>query len=147
MGEEFYAVLKLITGEELFSLITVDENYDDPIILMQNPIMIKYINNPHGGIFLKVKPWMELPDDDLFIIRMDRIITLTESKNENLIKIYNQYLNDSIDDDKYFPSERPSRDSGSVEVSQRMGYISSVDDAREHLENIFKLDYKDSKES
>ena len=147
MGDEFYAILKLITGEEIFALITVDEDYEDPVILMQNPIIIKYITNPHGGVLLKVKPWMELPDDDLFIIKMDRIITITESKNKNLIKIYNQYMKDSENDDMFSIERKPSKESGEVEVSERMGYISSVEDAREHLENIFKLDYKDSKES
>ncbi len=29
MGEEFHAVLKLITGEEIFSLVSVDENDGD----------------------------------------------------------------------------------------------------------------------
>jgi len=146
MEEEFYAILKLVTGEEIFALITVDEDQEDPIILMQNPIMIKYINNSNG-IFLKVKPWMELPDDDLFIIRMDKIITITETKNKNLIKLYNQYINDSSNDDKYFIPDKPSKKSGEVQVSEKMGYISSVENAREYLENIFKLDYKDSKES
>jgi len=147
MGDEFYAIIKLITGEEIFALITVDEDYDDPVILMQNPIVIKYTNNSYGGMFLKVKPWMELPDDDLFIIKMDKIITLTESKNKNLIKIYNQYIKDSTDDDNFFMTQNSSKKSGEVEVSEKMGYISSVEDAREHLEDIFKLDYKDSKES
>ena len=29
MGDEFHAVLKLITGEEIFSLVSVDENDGD----------------------------------------------------------------------------------------------------------------------
>ena len=29
MGEEFYAALKLITGEEIFALVSVDENDGD----------------------------------------------------------------------------------------------------------------------
>ena len=32
MGEEFHAVLKLITGEEIFALVSVDENDGDSII-------------------------------------------------------------------------------------------------------------------
>ena len=34
MGEEFHAVLKLITGEEIFSLVSVDENDGDSIIML-----------------------------------------------------------------------------------------------------------------
>ena len=39
MGEEFYTVIKLITGEEIFALVTVDDNDGDPIILMQKPVI------------------------------------------------------------------------------------------------------------
>ena len=35
MGEEFYAAIKLVTGEEIFSLVSVDENGGDPIIILQ----------------------------------------------------------------------------------------------------------------
>ncbi len=35
MGEEFYAVLKLITGEEIFSLVSVDENDGDSMKMME----------------------------------------------------------------------------------------------------------------
>ena len=41
MGEEFHAVLKLITGEEIFSLVSVDENDGDSIIMLSNPVIMK----------------------------------------------------------------------------------------------------------
>ena len=44
MGDEFYAIIKLVSGEEVLSLIMViDENDGDPIIIMQNPIIIKML--------------------------------------------------------------------------------------------------------
>ena len=39
MGEEFHAVLKLITGEEIFALVSVDENDGDSIIMLSNPVI------------------------------------------------------------------------------------------------------------
>ena len=33
MGDEFYSVIKLITGEEIFSVVSIDENDGDPIIM------------------------------------------------------------------------------------------------------------------
>ena len=36
MGEEFYAIIKLVSGEEIMSLISVDEEYEDPIVILQN---------------------------------------------------------------------------------------------------------------
>jgi len=143
MGEEFYAIIKLVSGEEVFSLVSVDENDGDPVVLLQNPIIIKQISNSQG-IYLKVKPWMELPDEDLFVVKLDKIITVTETKNKNLIKLYNQYVKDSNDDDDIF---RIASTSGKVKISDKMGYISSVEDARTYLENIFKSDLKDNKES
>ena len=33
MGEEFYCILKLVSSEEILSLIMIDENDGDPIII------------------------------------------------------------------------------------------------------------------
>ena len=36
MGEEFYAILKLVSGEEIFSLILVDDEHDaDTVIVLK----------------------------------------------------------------------------------------------------------------
>jgi hypothetical protein len=132
MGEEFYAIIKLISGEEIIALISVDENDGDPLIILQNPLTMKMIHSPTGS-YIKVKPWMELSDDDIFIIRLDRVITMTETKDQRVIEVYDSYINDNEQDsiDIYKPS-------GQVKVSNKMGYISSVDDARKRLERIFK---------
>ena len=135
MGEEFHAVIKLVTGEEIFALVSVDENDGDPILLLMNPVVMKVMRN-HVGQYVKVKPWMEIPTDDLFVIKYDKIITMTEVKEEETIKFYNRYLNeDDVDFD----------DDGRTKISDKMGYISTVDDARDMLENLYKL--KDNKES
>jgi hypothetical protein len=134
MGEEFYCILKLVSGEEIFSLIMIDENDGDTLIILQNPIVIKIINNQKGS-FLKIKPWIETSTDDFFIIRPDKVITMTESKDQKIIDMYNNYITeDSIE--LYKPG-------GHVKPSSKMGYIGSVKDARNKLEKIFK----DTKES
>ena len=43
MGDEFHAVLKLVTGEEIFALVSVDENDGDPIIMLSNPVIMKML--------------------------------------------------------------------------------------------------------
>ena len=134
MGEEFHAVIKLVTGEEVFSLVCVDENDGDPIILLMNPVIMKVMRN-HVGQYVKVKPWMELSSDSMYVVKYDKIVTMTETKEENMIEFYNRYLNE---DDVDF------EDDGRTKISDKMGYISSVDDAREMLETLYKL--KDNKE-
>ena len=135
MGEEFHAVIKLVTGEEIFALVSVDENDGDPILLLMNPVIMKVMRN-HVGHYVKVKPWMEISTDDLYVIKYDKVVTMTEVKEEETIQFYNRYLND---DDVDF------EDDGRTKISDKMGYISTVDDARKMLENLYKL--KDNKES
>ena len=130
MGEEFYAIIKLVSGEEIFSLVMVDENDGDPVIVLQNPITMKAIHN-QNGMHLKIKPWIEMSDDDFFMIKLDKVITMTETKDKKLIDIYNNYIEDDDTIDVYNPS-------GKVKPSSKMGYISSVEDARKKLENLFK---------
>jgi hypothetical protein len=128
--EDFYCVLKLVSGEEIFSLIMIDENDGDPVIVLQNPVVMKTSHN-HQGSYLKIKPWIEMSSDDFFIIKLDKVITMTESHDQGLIDIYNSYI---IDDG----SMTYSSSNGQIKPSSKMGYISSVDDARNNLEKIFK---------
>ena len=132
MGDEFYAILKLVSGEEIFSLVLVDDiESDDTVIVLQNPVIMSTNVTPNGT-FIKVKPWMELPEDDIFMIRLDKVITMTESKDQKLINLYKHYNNDNGFD-------FIQRESGLIKPNQKMGYISSVQDARQRLEKVFKL--------
>ena len=141
MGDEFYAIIKMISGEEVLSLVMVDENDGDPILILQNPVIVKMSENKHGS-FIKVRPWVELSDDDFFIVRQDKIITMTETTDKKLINIYTQYITDSSDEDVDEFSQY-----GKVKPSEKMGYISTVKEARKKLEEIFKLEVEDTKES
>jgi len=131
MGEEFYAILKLVSGEEIFSLIVVDnENDDDTVIVLQNPVLM-WSNTTPTGTYIKVKPWLELPDEDIFMIRLDKVITMTESNDKKLINLYNHYINEE--------NTTVYDQNGQTKPNQEMGYISSVADARKKLEKLFKL--------
>ena len=142
MGDEFHAIIKMISGEEVLSLVAIDENDGDSILILQNPVIVKMSENKHGS-FIKIKPWIELSDDDFFIIRQDKIITMTETKERKLIDIYTQYISDSESDSDI----EQSNHYGKVKPSEKMGYISTVKEARKKLEDIFKLEVEDTKES
>ena len=145
MGDEFYAIIKLTSGEEILSLISIDENEGDPIIMLQNPITMKIVNS-HRGMHIKVKSWIEMSSDDIFIIKPDKVMTMTETTDERLIDIYTNYIEDE-DDDLYDSISESKSSAGKVTPSQKMGYVSTVEDARKKLEDIFKLEIEDSKES
>ena len=135
MGEEFHAVLKLITGEEIFALVSVDENDGDPIIMLQSPVIMKMMQNPTGQ-YVKIKPWLELPEDDIYLIKYDKIITMTEISDKQMIMFYEKYLNES--------SECDFEIDGRVTLNPKMGLVSTVEDARQRLENIYKNNIKES---
>jgi hypothetical protein len=131
MTEEFYCILKLVSGEEILSLISIDDNGGDPIIILQNPVVMELIDSQMKS-YVKIKPWMELPSDDLYLIKLDKVITMTETTDKKLIGIYCRYLNDDDDDINVYKS------SGEVKISNQMGYVSSVEDARNNLEELYK---------
>jgi hypothetical protein len=128
MNEEFYCSLKLVSGEEIFSLIMIDDNDGDPIIVLQNPVVMKIHQNSNGMV-IKIQPWMEIPDDDFYFIKFDKVITMTEVSDNIAINFYIKYLNEE-------PLVNDSN--GKVNLTNNMGYISSVEEARKNLENIFK---------
>jgi len=129
MGDEFYAIIKLVSSEEIFSLVIIDENDGDPVIILQNPVIMKVFHNGQGS-YIKVKPWMEIPNDEVFLIKLDKVITMTETKDKKMIDLYNHYLSDD--------SVEVYKPGGKVKLSEKMGYISSVEDARKRFENSFK---------
>ena len=133
MGEEFYSIIKLVSGEEIFAKVCVDENEGEPILLVQKPIKMKMIQTPEGA-FIKVSSWMELTEEDVFVIRLDRIITMTETHDKKMIEVYDQYIEESL---------RP-RSKGKAKITGKMGYVASVEEAREMLEDIYSKDIKES---
>ena len=130
MGEEFHGVIKLVTGEEIFALISVEENdHGNPVVLVQTPVTMKVLSHAHGQ-YVKVKPWLELADEDMYVISYDRIITMSQVKDKQLIEFYTRYLEeDGVD----FEID------GKVKINEQMGYISTVEKSRKLLEELYKL--------
>ena len=129
MKEEFHGVVKLITGEEIFALISIEETDQEPIIMLQSPVIMKMLSNGVGQ-YVKIKPWLELPEEDLYLIKPDKIITMSEVKDKQVINFYERYLNDE---------ELEIVFDGQVKLSDQMGYISTVEKSRKLLEELYKL--------
>ena len=133
MGDEFYSVIKLISGEEIFALVSIDNDQEEPIIILQNPLVMKMMSSPRGS-YIKVNRWIELSSEDIFMMRLDRILTMSESKDAKLIAIYDNF----VEEDQAEITIDTYDGSGEVEITDTMGYISSVEDARKKFEELFK---------
>ena len=146
MDNEFYASIKLVSGEELFSVVSVEEGTDNPLIMLQSPVTMKMVSTPEGSI-VKVKTWMNIPGDDPIVIRWDKAITVTEIKDPSIITIYNNYLEDErYDINQIGEVNKTHRNDVKSKLTNKMGYISTVDDARKYLEGVYKIK-KDKTES
>ncbi len=127
MEEDFYAIIKLISGEEILSKVCPCDEEDRIMLILDNPITMESITIRQLGIStIKVSPWIKFADDSMFIIDMEKIITMTEINDEDLIKIHQKFV-----------KER-NKKSNKSELTSKMGYLSSVADARISLEKLYK---------
>ena len=132
--DDFYATLKLKSGEELFAKVAASDEDDRVMLLVHSPIIISEIKTKGNLVGYKVEPWLKTTKEDMFIINLDNVITLSESIDLEMINMYQNFLRDSQRD----PFNQPK-------MSRRMGYIATVDDARNFLEKIFIESPKDTK--
>ena len=125
--DEFYATLKLNSGEEIYAKIAASEEEGRTMLILHSPITIVEVKQKGSMVGYKVEPWLKTTKDDMFIINMDNVITLSESGDMEMIVMYQHFLRDS--QREYHHEHR---------LNRRMGYISNVNDAKENLEKIFK---------
>ena len=144
MGDEFYSILKLVSGEEIFALVCVDESDDNPILILHNPIKMKPLHPQSNQLsYIKVTPWMELSEEDMFVLKMDKVITMTECHDQRLIKIFKQYIDEKDEEEDVVIKSRSRKGKVKLSGDPRLGYISSVEKKRQSLEDLFKSDSKE----
>jgi len=125
--EDFLAVIKLVSGEEIISTVTSCEEDDRTLLLLDNPVMFESVVIRNGGMgAIKVIPWVQAATDTILILDMDKVITMSEVFDKEVIRIYNRYLTDK------------DRETNESVVTKDMGYLSTVTDARIFLEKLYK---------
>jgi len=125
--EDFYATVKLKTVEEIFAKVAASEEEDRTMLLVSNPVIISEIkNNKLEVVGYKIEPWLKTTSEDLLIINLEDVITMTESSDIEMIILYQNYIRQS------------SKKGNSSKISRKMGYLANVNDAKEILEKIFK---------
>jgi len=135
--DDFYATLKLKSGEEIFAKVAASDEENRVMLIVHHPITINEIKSKGNLVGYKVEPWLKTTKDDMFVINLDNVITLSESSDPEMIHMYQNFLRDS----QRNPYDHPPK------MSRRMGYIATVDDARNFLEKIFTENPKDTKDT
>ena len=130
MEDDFYASLKLISGEEIFARIAACDEDNRNLLLLHHPVLVQHIKVPGGNITAgyKVEPWMKTNDEDMLVLDMKNVMTMVECKESEMIMIHQRYVEDS------------SQEGNLSRIDRKMGYISSVSDAKKMLEHLYKKD-------
>ena len=125
--DDFYATLKLKTGEEIFAKVAATEEEDRTMILVSNPVVVNEIKSRSGVVGYKVEPWLKTTTEDMFILNIADILTMSESSDIEMIMMYQDYVRASNSDED-----------NNKQINRRMGRIGNVNDAKEVLEKLFK---------
>ena len=129
MGEEFFATVKLITGEEIVSKVVYLEDEDK--VMLENPLQVDQAKQRKGAIEISgfsFKEWVCATFDKMFIINRDHIITISEVEGP-IVDFYKETLL-RMENGKSLNGKGGKLPRGS-------GYLGSVTDMKKSLENIF----------
>tara|TARA_S200000501_G_scaffold75341_1_gene67138 strand:- start:50 stop:427 length:378 start_codon:yes stop_codon:yes gene_type:complete len=119
--EEFLAAIKLVSGEELLSMVTSVHDESGDYLIVENPIEIEEVVMPNKQAGAKVQPWMKFSREEQFVIPKEHIITIVEVTEE--VKVF------------YHMSLRKLN---SDFITDAKGKISTVEEARIKLDKLFK---------
>lgn len=127
MEDDFYASIKLINGEEIFSIVSPCEENGNINLLLTNPVTFTEVKTKNGISGYKVEPWLKTTKEDMFILNMEKIITISETKDLEMIQIHQSFV-------RSFNNIKTKTQT----ISRKMGYINNVNDAKVILEKIYK---------
>ena len=125
--DDFYATLKLKSGEEIFAKIAASEEEGRTMLIINHPIIVSEIKGRNGIVGYKVEPWLKTTKEDMFIMNLDNVMTLSESTDMEMICMHQNFIRDSHEEVQ-----------NHTKLNRRMGYIATVNAARAKLEEIYK---------
>ena len=118
---EFLAAIKLVSGEELLSMVTSVHDENGDYLIVENPIEVEEVLLPNKQAGAKVQPWMKFSREEQFVIPKEHIITIVEVAEEVAI-FYHMSL----------------RKLNTDFITDAKGKISTVEEARIKLDKLFK---------
>ena len=126
MEDDFYATIKLKCGDEIFAKVAASDEGDKVYVVITNPIVLEEIKVRGRMAGYKLEPWLKTSTEDMFILELDDILTMSESSDIEMITNYQDYV-------------RRSNQTTEMKPTKKMGYISTVSDAKEILEKLYNL--------
>ena len=125
--DDFYATIKFKSGEEIFAKVAASEEINRTVLLVSNPIIVNEVQGKKGMLGYRIEPWLKTTKEDMFMIDLSDILTMSESSDVEMISMYQRWLRDTTRSKNNEPK-----------LSRKMGYISTVNDAKDILEKLYK---------
>ena len=122
--DDFYSTIKFKSGEEIFCKVAASEEGDRTMLIISNPIIVEELTSRGKVTGYKFEPWLKSTTDDMFVVDMDNVLTMSESTDIEIILFYQDFI-------------RKMNKTNYSKLSKEMGYISSVDEAKVSLEKLF----------
>ena len=129
MEDDFYATLKFKSGEEIFCKVASTEEETEFMLLVSNPIIVHEVKGRVGIVGYKIEPWLKTTTEDMFLINMNDILTMSESNDIEMITMHQNYIKNN---------KLSSDGSSKYKLDRKMGYIANINDAKSILEKIYK---------
>jgi len=127
--DDFYATLKLKSGEEIFCKVASTEEETEIMLLVSNPIIVHEVKGRVGIIGYKIEPWLKTTTEDMFLININDVLTMSESNDIEMITLHENFVKNN---------NGSSDGSSKYKLDRKMGYISTINDAKSILEKIYK---------
>ena len=136
MNEQFYASLKLITGEEVLARTMLTEENGEEIFILDDPIIVPESStldpeNLTAKSGLVPRKWMNYGGDGLTIVYKKHVITVSEM--------------DQFGADFYEKALLAARVASPVKKKVKQenhsGYLGTTEDYRKYLEDMYKRSY------
>jgi len=122
--DDFYSTIKFKSGEEIFCKVAASEEGDRTMLIITNPIIVEELTSRGKVTGYKFEPWLKSTTDDMFVVDMDNVLTMSESTDIEIILFYQDFI-------------RKMNKTNYSKLSKEMGYITSVDEAKVSLEKLF----------
>ena len=123
--DDFYCTIKFKCGDEVFAKVAASEEDDRTMLLISNPITVEEVSIRGQVTGYKFEPWLKTTKEDMFIVNLEEVLTMSESEDIEMIMYYQEYV-------------RKSNKTNHSKLDRKMGYLSSVNDAKEVLEKLYE---------
>ena len=130
MEEDFYATIKLLSGEELVARVCYLPDEDK--VMLERPLMVENAKQRKGQLEVSgfsLKEWISATFDNMFIINRSHIMTIVEIEGE-IVDFYEKTLN-KLESGKSLAGR-------GNKLPRSSGYLGSIKEMKKSLEDIYK---------